>query len=550
MKNTIMKYALQNAVKYDGKANQGAVIGKLMQDDPKLKEKLKDIAPEISKIIKEIGKWSVEEQLEKLKEIAPELLEKKKKEERKLPDLPNAKEGKVVMRVAPYPSGPLHIGNARTFIMNDELTKKYGGKLLLIIDDTIGSEDKQIAPEAYDLIPDGLDWLGLDYEKKIVYKSDRLELYYKYAEEIIKKGCAYVCTCPSEKMREYRAKAMACDCRAHSAEKTLDEWKRMFTVYKEGEAALRIKTGMDQPNPAFRDRVLFRICERKHPKVGNKYRVWPMLEFSWGVDDVLLKITHVLRGKELRIETDMEEFIWDIFKWKGPDVMYSGLLQIEGVKLSKSKSRKEVMSGEYIGWDDPRTWSLQSLKRRGLLPEAIRKFILGFGLNENEITVPVDTLYSENRKLLDPTANRYYFVENPKKIKIKDAPEMTAEVPLHPEYKERGMRKLKTNGEFYVSEDLKKGHTYRFMHLFNFKDGKFVSETMDPKLKAKLLHWLPVEHAVEAEILMPDGTVKTGFIEDNAKHAKVDEAVQLERFGFVRLDRKEKDKLYFWYTHD
>ncbi len=324
----------------------------------------------------------------------------------------------------------------------------------------------------------------------------------------------------------------------------------MFTVYKEGEAALRIKTGIDHPNPAFRDRVLFRICERKHPKVGNKYRVWPMLEFSWGVDDFLLNITHVLRGKELRIETDMEEFIWDIFKWKGPDVMYSGLLQIEGVKLSKSKSRKEVMSGEYIGWDDPRTWSLQSLKRRGLLPEAIRKFIMGFGLNENEITVPVDTLYSENRKILDPVANRYFFVENPKKIKIKDAPGIIAEVPLHPEDKKRGIRKLKTDGEFYVSEELQKGQPYRFMHLFNFKDGKFVSEAMDPKLKSKLIHWLPVQYAVEAEVLMPDGAVKKGFIEDNAKHAKVDDIVQLERFGFVRLDKKEKDKLYFWYTHD
>jgi glutamyl-tRNA synthetase len=550
MKNKILKYALQNAIHYEGKANQGAVIGKLIQEDPSVKSKLKELAPEISKVIKDIQKLTVEEQTEKLKELAPELLEKKKKEEKKIPDLPNAKEGKVVMRVAPYPSGPLHIGNAKPFIMNDELVKKYKGKLILVMDDTIGSVEKTTDKEAYKLIPEGLDWLGIKYDKKILFKSDRLEIYYDYAKQLIEKDKAYVCTCDSEKMREYRRKAMICDCRKHSIDVNLEGWGKMFNEYKEGEAALRIKTDMDHPNPAFRDRVLFRISEREHPRVENKYRVWPLLEMSWAIDDHLLGMTHILRGKDLMMESEMEYFIWDIFGWKHPEIIYSGLLQIEGIKLSKSKAQKEVESGEYIGWDDPRSWSLQSLKRRGIRPEAIRKFIISFGLNRNEIKVPIETLFTENRKILDEEVNRYFFVENPQKISIKEAPEIVAELPLHPDNKKRGMRKLKTNGKFYVSEDIKKSKTYRFMHLYNFKNEKFLGKEMDVKLKAKLIHWLPQDGVLDAEVFMPDGKTKKGVIEKTASKIKVDEMIQLERFGFVRLDKKEKNKLYFWYAHD
>ncbi|MFH0752537.1 MAG: glutamate--tRNA ligase [archaeon] len=549
MKESILKYALQNAVKYGGKANPGTIIGKMLSLKPELKKKVPELAKEVNLTIKEVNKLSVERQLEKLKEIAPELLEEKKgKKGISIPDLPNAKPGKVVMRLAPYPSGPLHIGNVKIAMLNDALVKKYKGKLLLIMDDTIGSEEKSATKDAYKLIPDGLKWLGIKFDKKIIYKSDRLEIYYKYAEELIKKGQAYVCKCDSQTLRDNRASGKICECREAGMEKTLDEWKKMHTTYKDGEAALRIKTSMDHPNPAFRDRVLFRISDRKHVRVGNKYRVWPLLEFSWAVDDVLLGITHVLRGKELMIESEMEKFIWNIFGWKQPELLHSGLLTLEGVKLSKSKAKKEVESGEYTGWDDPRTWSIQALERRGLLPEAIRTFCLSFGMNQNEITVPIESLYAENRKLLDPEVNRYFFVENPKKIKIKESPIKKTEAPLHPT-KQKGKRPFKVADEFYVTDKISKGKVYRFMHLFNFKDGKFVSEKYDPKLKAKMMHWLPAVGNINVEILMPDGSVKTGLGESNIKNIKVGEVIQFERFGFCKLDKKGTT-YKFWYTHD
>ena len=187
LKAKIRGYALQNAVLHDGKASASAVIGKVIGDNPIMKNSLKEIAIEASKIVNEINSITIEEQTLELKEKYPALLEKKKIEERQgLPELPNVVYN-VVVRYAPFPSGPLHIGNVYPAIINDEYRKKYEGRLLLIIDDTIGSEEKQIMKEAYDLIPQGCDFLGMKYDTPIIYKSDRLEIYYDYAEQIIKK---------------------------------------------------------------------------------------------------------------------------------------------------------------------------------------------------------------------------------------------------------------------------------------------------------------------------------------------------------------------------
>ena len=552
LKENIRKYALENAVRHNGKAVLGSIIGKLINEDPNIKNKLKEISKEIQSIINEVNKLSLEKQTDELKNIAPELLEKREKQEVKLKELPNVS-GKVVMRIAPFPSGPLHIGNARTIILNDEYCKKYKGKLLLIMDDTIGSEEKPIVKEAYKLIPEGLDFLEVKYDKNIIYKSDRLEIYYKYAEELINKNKAYVCSCSSEELRENRKNEKDCKCRSQSVTENLKKWKLMFDKKtKEGSFTLRIKTSMQDKNPAFRDRVIARISEREHPRVGKKYRVWPLLDFSWAIDDHLLNVTHVIRGKDLMIESDMEKYIWDIFKWKHAELIHNGLLQLEGVKISKSKAQKEVKSGEYFGWDDPRTWSLQSLKRRGIKAEAIRTFLLQFGLNQNEVTAPIDGLYSENRKLIEKEADRYFFIENPKKIKIKNILKTIkeAKAPLHPDLK-KGFRILKINDEFYVSDLIEKNKTYRFMHLFNFKNNEFVSEEYEQGLNAKMIHWLPVsKDLVNIEVLMPDGSVKKGLGEVDIKNVKENSVIQLERFAFCKLDKKEKNKLVFWYTHN
>lgn len=579
--NKILAYALDNAILHDGKCQEGAIIGKLFQEGLK-KEDLPKIIPTIRKIANDVNKISLDKQKENFDSLQKLVVKKEHIERKDLPELPNAVDGKVILRLAPFPSGALHIGNAKTYMLNALYAEKYHGKILFIIDDTIGSEQKQLMPEAYTLIPEAFKWLKVKYEEPIYYKSDRLDIYYKYAEELISKGYAYVCSCDSETLRNNRAKGIACIHRKQKPQDTLKEWKKMFSM-KEGQACLRLKTNMQDKNPAFRDRVLFRISEREHPRVGKKYRVWPMLEFSWAIDDHLLGITHVIRGKDLMMESDMERFIWKIFGWKPCELIHAGLVRIEGlegVKISKSKAQEQIKSGEFSGWDDPRTWSVQSLKRRGFLPEAIREFIKSIGLNQNDIVIPVDNLYAINKKMIDPTSKRFFFVRDPIKIKINKAPKETAIIHLLPDNethgnevsgaqkaelsREAGVRKIPSNQEVFIAKNdfdqMKTGELFRLMGLYNFTreltSFGFHSKEINPKFKSKYIHWLPGDkenekNLVKIQVLMDNGEMISGLGEEGIKNLKVNDIIQFERMFYARLDKIDKKTMtyYFWFTH-
>ena len=550
----ILAYALENSLRYE-KAMPNSVINALFNEGLK-KEEIPKIIPKLRKIVEKVNSMTRQE---REVQFATLLDFVKKREVREgLPDLANAKEGKVVLRYAPYPSGPLHIGNARQAVLNDEYAKIYNGKLLLVMDDTIGSEEKALLKEAYKLIPKGLDWLKIKYDKKVIYKSERLEIYYKYAQELIKKEYAYVCSCNQAELRRNRLEMKECGCRQLPVKEQIGRWKKMFKA-GEGEYVLRIKTSMQDKNPAFRDRVLFRISQREHPLTGKKYRVWPLLEFSWAVDDHLLGITHIIRGKELEIESQMEEFIWKIFGWNKIEIIHTGLLRLEGVKISKSKGQKEVKAGRYTGWDDPRLWSLQSLEKRGIQPEALRKFIINLGLTKSETTVPIDILYSENRKIVEKS-KRNFFIANPIRIRIKGFDKARLEIPSHPELN-LGNRKFKVSNEFFISQkdrqNIKKGY-FRLMHLLNFDSSlKFVSKEHDKNLKAVPIHWLPADsenmkQLVNINVRMPDGKLVEGLGEESIKKVKKGEIVQFERFAFCRFDKIAKDGARtheFWFGH-
>ncbi len=410
----IKAYALKNAVEHGGKAVVGSVISGLFAEGLK-KEEARDIALKVNLVINDINKMPLETQKQELAVVEKLISHREVRPEGELPELPNAKEGKVIVRLAPYPSGALHIGNTKTYLLNALYAEKYNGRILFMMDDTIGSEEKQIAPEAYKLIPEAFDWLGVKYEKPIMYKSDRLNIYYKYADEIIRKEKAYVCSCDAETLRKNRADGKECGHRKHSVKENLKLWQEMFDA-PEGKYVLRIKTSMKAADPAFRDRVIFRISEREHPRTGKKHRVWPLLEFSWAIDDHLLGITHVIRGKELMIESEMEKYIWDIFGWKHPELIHASLVRLEGIgaKISKSKAQKEVKEGKFFGWHDPRTWSVQSLMMRGIQSKAIRDFVIGMSLTQKEVIVPIDILYEYNRKIIHDMATQAHFYESPK----------------------------------------------------------------------------------------------------------------------------------------
>lgn len=566
----ILKYALINAVQHDGKANPKAVIGKILGENPELRPKAKEIIPLVNDVVQEVNSMSKEEQEAKLREIYPEFFEehKEKKEEKKgLPPLPKAEKGKVVTRFAPNPDGAFHLGNARAAILSHEYARLYDGKFILRFDDT-DPKVKRPEPIFYDWIIEDLKWLGFQIDE-IHYASDRIEIYYKYAEELIKMGKAYVCTCEPEHFRKLRDEGKACPHRDLPPEVQLKEWEKMLNgEYKEGEAVVRIKTDLNHPNPAVRDWPALRIIDNpNHPRTGNRYRVWPLYNFASAIDDHELGVTHIFRGQEHAENETRQRYLYEYFGWEYPEAVHHGRLSIEGVILSKSKTRKGIEEGKYLGWDDPRLGTIRALRRRGIQPEAIKELILEVGLKKSDTTVSWDNLAAINRRILEPIANRYFFVADPIPMEIKGYDEeFTAEIPLHPDYPERGVRKLKfTPGKpIYVSKDdlelLKDNEYIRLKDLFNVRIVEVSEERITAEFdsieyekarenKWRMIHWVP--EGKPCEVLVPEGEeliVRTGLLEKNA-NLKVDDIVQFERFGFVRVDKVEGDKVIAIFAH-
>ena len=570
MEELILKYALINAIQHGGKANPKAVIGKVLGSYPELRPKAREIVPLVNKIVEEVNSMSIEEQKTKLREIYPEFFEKKEEKHREkkgLPPLPKAEKGKVVTRFAPNPDGAFHLGNARAAILSHEYARMYDGKFILRFDDT-DPKVKRPEPIFYEWIIEDLKWLGFKIDE-IHYASDRLEIYYKYAKELIKMGKAYVCTCKPEEFRKLRDEGKACPHRDLPPEVQLEEWRKMLDgTYKEGEAVVRIKTDLNHPNPAVRDWPALRIIDNPdHPRTGDKYRVWPLYNFASAIDDHDLGVTHIFRGQEHAENETRQRYIYDYFGWEYPVTVHHGRLSIEGVILSKSKTRKGIQEGRYLGWDDPRLGTIRALKRRGILPEAIKELIVSVGLKRSDTTISWDNLAAINRKLIDPVANRYFFVADPIPMYIKGfEEEFTAKVPLHPDHPERGYRELKFMPEkpIYVSKDdlelLKKSKYIRLKDLFNVKllevsEEKIVAEFDSIEYeKARehrwhMIHWIP--EGKECEVIIPEGDeliVKKGLLEKDAD-VKVNDIVQFERFGFVRIDAIENGVVRAIFAH-
>ena len=571
----IKPLVLKNALNHKGRANKKAVLGMFLGENKEYRTKVAEIKGIIDRVVEEINKLSYEEQQVLYRELTGEELKEKVIEKKKeLPPLPNTdKYEKVVMRLAPFPSGPLHIGNARMVILNDYYIKRYNGKLLLVFDDTIGSTVKSIVPEAYDLIPEDLQYLGVKWHEKL-YKSDRIGITYEYCKKLIEMDKAYVCTCDAQKWREeHRKKGIACIHRNNDISTNLEEWDKMLEgVYNEGEAVVRLKTDIAHPNPALRDNVIMRISNKIHPRVGDKYKIWPLLEFSWAVDDHLLGITHILRGKDLIHEDKLESIIWDFFNWPKVEFIHYGLISFRGLKLSKTEARLNIEKGVYDGWSDPRIWSIQSLKKRGILAESIRELILDLGLSLADIKLSTKSLYAINRSKIDPIANRYFFVPDPRILTVENVEEKDYEIQiyLHPDDPEKGTRTIKVEThnnklELYIwGEDaskLKKDEVLRLKDFINIKiiDVEKLRATLIPggidefreyanklNTKLKIIQWVPKNENIQIEVIGEHGEKIEGLAEINCTSFKVDQIIQFERFGFCRVDQVEpKIKLYF-----
>ena len=554
MDEIIRKYALQNAVKFNGKANPGAVIGKIIAERPELKSDMKKIAKKVNEIIKKVNSLSPEEQKKELQEKAPELLEKKKEKERNIFEFLGFKEtDKVNTAFPPGPEKYPHIGHAKALLLNYMLAKQYNGKFILRFEDT---NPTLVKKEFYDIMIDNFKWLGVEWDE-LLYASDFMEMFYEKAELLIKKGLAYVDKSNEGEVKKSREKGIPSEYRNNSPEENLKLWKEMQKA-KPGSAIVRLKIDLKHKNTTMRDPTILRIIDEPHAKQGKKYRIWPNYDFQNAIMDSYSNIDIRLRSKEFEMRSELQRWIQKNLGIKETKTYEFGRFNMTGVLSSGRVIREKIKNKELLGWDDPSLTTIVALRRRGFLPQAIKNFVISTGISKAEATTTWDDLMIQNKRLLDNIASRYSAVFDGAEVSIENAPTMEVELNLNPNEK-KGGRKCKVNDKFILSkkdlESIKENELVRLMDCINIqKKGKKVSfisnKYEDFKGKGeKIINWLPAQGNINIEVLMPDKTIMKGLAEHNTKSLEESIVIQFERFGFCRLDKKEKDKLKFWFTH-
>lgn len=554
MEETVRKYALQNAVFFKGKANPKSVVGKVLGEVPEFRSRSAEVMEVANIVVEEVNAMPLESQKSALAAIDSKLLVKEKKERNyELPDLEEVGD-KVVMRIAPGPSGPLHIGHTRASVLNDEYVKRYGGELVLRFEDT---NPEKIEPDAYDMIIEDLDWLGIGIGRTF-YQSDRFEKYYDCTRKLLEMGKAYVCTCNGDHWRELKEHGQACPCHDLPIEEQLDRYDRFLAgEFKEGEAVVVVKTDLNHPNPAIRDFVALRIVDHPHPRTGDKYIAYPMMNLAVAVDDHLMGMTHVMRGKDHLNNTLRQEYVFNYFGWKKPIYYHYGLVHIEDTILKTSIIGKGIKSGEYCGWNDVRIGTVRALERRGITAEAIRNYWLEAGIKSVDVQFSWDGLYGKNRDIIDPTSNRYFFVEDPVKFTVSGVDEIKGVAPKHPDHPERGERVYDyvCPADVYLSASDANLFTdagkVRLKDLCNVKydgnatyDGDSVAVL---KQGVKAVQWVGAD-GIKADLLMPDGSIRAGLIESSIIQES-GSMVQLERIGFAKIEDKESDRVSMVFAH-
>jgi glutamyl-tRNA synthetase len=569
----IRKAALLNAIKHDGKADPGAVLGNLLGENADLRPRAKDLMQQIRPMVKEVNSQPLEELRKEVEEKWPqELVREKVEEEKKLPPLPNAdKYSKIVTRVAPNPDFVLHIGNARAAILSHDYAAMYKGKFIVRFEDT-DPRLKKAQLEYYDIIREDLRWLDCAWDEEAI-QSDRISNYYAVGKTLLSQGHAYICQCQPERWRALVAERTPCPDRELGVEKQIARWEKMLSGgYSEGEAVYRVKTDMTHPNPAIRDWPGFRVIDAEktpHPRVGSKYRVWPLYNIASGVDDHELGITHIIRGKEHLTNMARQLFMYKYLDWKYPDAIHYGRLKVEGMNLSKSRMMKALEAGEYKGVDDPRLGTLAALRRRGFSPQTIRKLIWDVGPKPVDVKISWDNVNSLNRKILDPTSHRYYFAPDPIRTKVSDVHHpLEVKAPLHPQHPEMGTRTLNVQPQdgrvdlLLAGSDralLVSGKVVRLMGLFNikplgFSGNELKAESLGESAKdaegTPIIQWVPENATLSVGVVMPDATVREGFAEKNLEQERVGSVVQFVRFGFGRVDEVTPNRTTLYFAHE
>jgi glutaminyl-tRNA synthetase len=458
-------------------------------------------------------------------------------------------DGRVHTRFPPEPNGYLHIGHAKSILLNYGIAKKYNGKFNLRFDDTNPTKEEQ---EYVDSILADVHWLGADWQDRLYFASDYFDQLYEWSEKMIMEGKAYVDDQPADLISEQRGvptkPGIESPYRSRTPEENLDLFRRMKAgEFNNGEKVLRAKIDMASPNMHKRDPVMYRIMHAHHHRTGNKWCIYPMYDWAHGESDYLEGITHSICTLEFEVHRPLYDWFVDQIQ-EGeyrPRQIEFARLNLSYTVMSKRKLLELVKDGYVKGWDDPRMPTISGLRRRGYTPESLKMFAERVGVAKRDNVIDVALLEHSIREDLNRTAKRVMAVLNPVRLIITNWPEGKEEMLTtenNPEDLNAGMREIPFSGTLYIERDdfmidppkkffrLSPGNEVRLKSAYIIKCEGFkideqtgeVSEiycTYDPdsrsggtgsgrKVKGTL-HWVSAMHAVDGEIRLFDRLFKT-----------------------------------------
>ncbi|MBQ2238295.1 MAG: glutamine--tRNA ligase/YqeY domain fusion protein [Lachnospiraceae bacterium] len=515
-------------------------------------------------------------------------------------DLEEGKCTKIVTRFPPEPNGYLHIGHAKSILLNYGLAKKYGGQFNLRFDDTNPMKEKT---EFVESIRKDVEWLGADFEDHIFYASDYFDAMYEGAVKLIKKGKAYVCDLSAEEIREYRGTlkepGKESPYRNRSIEENLDLFERMKNgEFEDGSKVLRAKIDMASGNINMRDPVIYRVARMSHHNTKDKWCIYPMYDFAHPIEDAVEGVTHSICTLEFEDHRPLYDWVINELEFENkPQQIEFAKLYLTNVVTGKRYIKKLVEDGIVDGWDDPRLVSLSALRRRGFTKESIQMFMELSGVSKAQSSSDYAMFEYCIREDLKMKCNRMMAVLDPIKLVIDNYPEGQVEyldVENNQENEEMGKRQVPFSKVLYIErEDFMEEPPKKYFRLFpgnevRLKNAYFVTCTdfvkdengnvvevhctYDPATKSGsgfaerkvkgTIHWVDASQAVKAEVrlyeniideekgkLNEDGTLnlnpnslvvmKECYVEPALKDAKPLDRFQFLRHGYFCVDLKD-----------
>ncbi len=524
-------------------------------------------------------------------------------------DLAEGVYDKVCTRFPPEPNGYLHIGHAKSILLNYGLAQKYHGTFNMRFDDTNPTKEKV---EFVDSIMEDIRWLGADWEDRLYFASDYFDQMYDCAVRLIKKGKAYVCDLSAEEIRAYRGTLTEAGKDSPYRDRTVEENLRLFEemrsgAYQDGEKVLRAKIDMASPNINMRDPVIYRVAHMSHHRTGDKWCIYPMYDFAHPIEDAIEGITHSICTLEFEDHRPLYDWVVRECEFENPPRQIEfAKLYLTNVVTGKRYIKKLVEDGIVDGWDDPRLVSIAALRRRGFTPESIKMFIDMCGVSKAQSSVDYAMLEYCIREDLKMKKARMMAVLDPIKLIIDNYPEGETEyldVPNNLENETLGTRKVPFCRELYIEREdfmeeppkkyfrLFPGNEVRLMSAYFVKCESFVKDengnvtevhcTYDPETKSGsgfngrkvkgTIHWVAAPYAKKAEVrlyenlvdeekgvynkedgslnLNPDSfkVLKDCFVEPGFSEAKAYDSFQFVRTGYFCIDAKDSapDALVF-----